>query len=289
MTMKLVIISGLSGSGKSVAINTLEDDDFYCIDNMPLSMLLTCIEHLTSTASIYYDKIAIGVDARNASKDIVSFPDIVAAIKKRGIELELIHLEANEETLIQRYSETRRKHPLTKNGLPLVEAIHMEKHILEDLVLLADLRIDTTSTNVRELRSIITEQVCKKISSELTILLQSFGFKYGVPNDSDYVFDVRCLPNPYWEKTLRELTGKNTEVIEFLQSHDEVKQMIDSISGFIEKWLPHFAKENRSYLSVSIGCTGGHHRSVYVTEYLSKHFSDFKDTHVSIRHRDLEA
>ncbi|MBT8112631.1 MAG: RNase adapter RapZ [Gammaproteobacteria bacterium] len=287
--MKLVIISGLSGSGKSVAINTLEDDDFYCIDNMPLSMLLTCIEHLTSTASIYYDKIAIGVDARNASKDIVSFPDIVAAIKKRGIELELIHLEANEETLIQRYSETRRKHPLTKNGLPLVEAIHMEKHILEDLVLLADLRIDTTSTNVRELRSIITEQVCKKISSELTILLQSFGFKYGVPNDSDYVFDVRCLPNPYWEKTLRELTGKNTEVIEFLQSHDEVKQMIDSISGFIEKWLPHFAKENRSYLSVSIGCTGGHHRSVYVTEYLSKHFSDFKDTHVSIRHRDLEA
>ncbi len=262
MTMKLVIISGLSGSGKSVAINTLEDDDFYCIDNMPLSMLLTCIEHLTSTASIYYEKIAIGVDARNASKDIVSFPDIVAAIKKRGIELELIHLEANEETLIQRYSETRRKHPLTKNGLPLVEAIHMEKHILEDLVLLADLRIDTTSTNVRELRSIITEQVCKKISSELTILLQSFGFKYGVPNDSDYVFDVRCLPNPYWEKTLRELTGKNTEVIEFLQSHDEVKQMIDSISGFIEKWLPHFAKENRSYLSVSIGCTGGHHRSV---------------------------
>ncbi|MDH3607779.1 MAG: RNase adapter RapZ [Gammaproteobacteria bacterium] len=287
--MKLVIISGLSGSGKSVAINTLEDDDFYCIDNMPLSMLLTCIEHLTGTASIYYEKIAIGVDARNASKDIVSFPDIIAAIKKRGIELELIHLEANEETLIQRYSETRRKHPLTKNGLPLVEAIHMEKHILEDLVLLADLRIDTTSTNVRELRSIITEQVCKKISSELTILLQSFGFKYGVPNDSDYVFDVRCLPNPYWEKTLRELTGKNTEVIEFLQSHDEVKQMIDSISGFIEKWLPHFAKENRSYLSVSIGCTGGHHRSVYVTEYLSKHFSDFKDTHVSIRHRDLEA
>ena len=287
--MKLVLISGLSGSGKSVAINTLEDDDFYCIDNMPLSMLLTCIEHLTSKDSMYYGKIAIGVDARNASKDIVSFPDIVKAIKKSGIELELIHLEANEETLIQRYSETRRKHPLTKNGLPLVEAIQMEKNILENLVLLADLRIDTTSTNVRELRSIITEQVCKKESSYLTILLQSFGFKFGVPNNSDYVFDIRCLPNPYWEKSLRELTGKDTEVIEYLQSHDEVKQMINSISDFIGKWLPLFAKENRSYLSVSIGCTGGRHRSVHITECLSNRFNDFKDIHVSVRHRDLES
>jgi len=272
----------------SGAINTLEDDDFYCIDNMPLSMLLTCIEHLTSSASMYYEKIAIGVDARNASKDIVSFPDIIKAIKKSGIDLELIHLEAKEETLIQRYSETRRKHPLTKKGLPLVEAIQMEKHILEDLVLLADLRIDTSSTNVRELRSIVTEQVCRKDSSELTILLQSFGFKYGVPNDSDYVFDVRCLPNPYWEKSLRELSGKDPEVIEYLQSHEEVKQMIESISSFMEKWVPLFAKENRSYLSVSIGCTGGHHRSVHVTEYLSDQLSKFKDTHVSLRHRDLE-
>jgi UPF0042 nucleotide-binding protein len=286
--MKLVIISGLSGSGKSVAINTLEDDDYYCIDNMPLSMLLTCIEHLTTTTSFNYEKIAIGVDARNASKDIIAFPEIAKAIKNRGIDLSLIHLEANEETLIQRYSETRRKHPLTKKGLPLVEAIHMEKHILEDLVLLADLRIDTTSTNVRELRTIITEQVCKKISSELTILLQSFGFKYGVPNDSDYVFDVRCLPNPYWEKNLRELSGKDPDVIEYLQSYDEVKEMIDSIESFIEKWLPLFARDNRSYLSVSIGCTGGHHRSVHVAEYLSERLGGFNDTHISVRHRDLD-
>jgi UPF0042 nucleotide-binding protein len=286
--MKLVIISGLSGSGKSVAINTLEDADFYCIDNMPLSMLLTCIEHLTTNPSPYYEKTAIGVDARNASKDIISFPDIIAAIKNSGIELELIHLEANEETLIKRYSETRRKHPLTKNGLPLVEAIHMEKHILEDLVLLTDLRIDTTSTNIRELRSIINERVCNKTSADLTILLQSFGFKYGAPKDSDYVFDVRCLPNPYWEPSLRDLSGKDTEVIEFLQSHDEVIEMIDSISSFVKKWLPLFIKENRSYLSVSIGCTGGHHRSVHVTEYLSNRLNTFQDTHVSVRHRDLE-
>ncbi len=286
--MKLVIVSGLSGSGKSVAINTLEDDDFYCIDNIPLGMLLSCIEHLISSSSLYYEKIAIGVDARNASKDIISFPEIVEAIKDRGIELELVHLEANEETLIKRYSETRRKHPLTKNGLPLVEAIQMEKHILEDLVLLADLRIDTTSTNVRELRSIITAQVCKKTSPKLTILLQSFGFKYGVPNDSDYVFDIRCLPNPYWEESLRKLTGKDDAVIDFLQSHNEVKEMIISIADFIEKWLPFFTKENRSYLNVSIGCTGGHHRSVHIVENLAAHFKNFEDTHISVRHRDLE-
>ena len=199
-----------------------------------------------------------------------------------------MYLEADDETLIQRYSETRRKHPLTKNGLPLVEAINMEKQILGEVTLLADLRIDTTATNVRQLRSIITAQVCGKKSTKLTILLQSFGFKYGVPNDSDYVFDVRCLPNPYWEQHLRKLTGHDPEVVDYLQSHPEVKQMIDSISSFIEHWLPQFVRENRSYLSVSIGCTGGQHRSVHIAEYLADRLMKFEDKHVSVRHRDLE-
>ncbi len=286
--MRLVLVSGLSGSGKSVAINTLEDDDFYCIDNMPLSMLLTCIEHLTTASPSFYEKIAIGVDARNVSQDILSLPKIINELKERGIDIELIYLEAEEETLIQRYSETRRKHPLTKDGLPLVDAIKMEKQILGEVTLLADLRIDTTSTNVRQLRSIITEQVCGKKSTKLTVLLQSFGFKYGVPNDSDYVFDVRCLPNPYWEQHLRKLSGHDLEVIEYLQSHDEVKQMIESIGSFIEYWLPHFIRENRSYLSVSIGCTGGQHRSVHIAEYLADRFKNFEDKDVSVRHRDLE-
>ena len=287
--MRLVIVSGLSGSGKSVAINTLEDDDFYCIDNMPLSMLPTCVEQFTTTSSDFYEKIAIGVDARNVSQDILSFPNVIKQLKQQDVDIELIYLEADEETLIQRYSETRRKHPLTKNGLPLVEAIHMEKQILQEVTLLADLRIDTTSTNVRQLRSIITEQVCREKSTKLTILLQSFGFKYGVPNDSDYVFDVRCLPNPYWEQRLRKLTGRDPEVIDYLQSHDEVKQMIASISSFMARWLPLFVRENRSYLSVSIGCTGGQHRSVHITEYLAEHFRKFEDKHVSVRHRDLES
>ena len=286
--MRIVLVSGLSGSGKSVAINTLEDDDFYCIDNMPLSMLPTCIKHLTTASPGFYEKIAIGVDARNVSQDIHSLPNIINQLKQQNIDIELVYLEADEETLIQRYSETRRKHPLTRKGLPLVDAIKMEKQILGEVTLLADLRIDTTSTNVRQLRAIIADQVCGKKSSKLTILLQSFGFKYGVPNDSDYVFDVRCLPNPYWEKHLRKLTGHDREVIEYLQSHAEVKQMINSIGEFIERWLPCFVSENRSYLSVSIGCTGGQHRSVHIAEYLADRFNDFKDKDVLVRHRDLE-
>jgi len=286
--MRLIIVSGLSGSGKSVAINTLEDDDFYCIDNMPLSMLPTCIEHLTVSSPSLHEKVAIGVDARNVSQDISSFSNIIDQLKEQGIDVELIYLEADDETLIQRYSETRRKHPLTKNGLPLVDAIKREKQILEEVILLASLRIDTTSTNVRQLRSLISEQVSTEKSSNLTILLQSFGYKYGVPNDSDYVFDVRCLPNPYWEQHLRKLTGHDQDVIDYLQSHNEVKQMINSIGEFVENWLPHFEKENRSYLSVSIGCTGGQHRSVYIAENLGDRFRKFKTNNVSVRHRDLE-
>ena len=286
--MRLVIVSGLSGSGKSVAINTLEDDDFYCIDNMPLGMLPTCIEHLTESSPSLHEKVAIGVDVRNVSQDISSFSNIIDQIKEQGIDVELIYLEADDETLIQRYSETRRKHPLTKNGLPLVDAIKREKQILDDVILLASLRIDTTSTNVRQLRSLISEQVSTEKSSSLTILLQSFGYKYGVPNDSDYVFDVRCLPNPYWEQHLRKLTGHDQDVIDYLQSHDEVKQMINSIAEFVENWLPHFEKENRSYLSVSIGCTGGQHRSVHIAENLGDRFRKFKSNNVSVRHRDLE-
>ncbi len=286
--MRMVVVSGLSGSGKSVAINTLEDNDFYCIDNMPLSMLPTCVKYLTETLASFYKKIAVGVDARNVSEDINSFPNIINNLKEQNIDIELIYLEATDKTLIRRYSETRRKHPLTENGLPLVEAINIERQILREVILLADLRIDTTSTNARQLRSIITAQICKKKATKLVILLQSFGYKYGVPSDSDYVFDVRCLPNPYWEQHLRKLTGHDQEVVNYLQSHIEVKQMTGSIGNFVERWLAYFVRENRNYLSVSIGCTGGQHRSVYIAEFLADRFRKFKDKNVSVRHRDLE-
>lgn len=286
--MRLVIVSGLSGSGKSVAINTLEDNDFYCVDNMPLSMLPICTEHFTSTSPNLYERIAIGVDARSVSQDIHAFPNIIKQFKQQDIDLELVYLEASEEALIQRYSETGRKHPFTKNGLPLTDAIHTEKQILEEVILLADICIDTTFTNVRQLRSIITDQVCRNKSATLTLLLQSFGFKYSAPNDSNYVFDVRFLPNPYWEQHLRSLTGYHPQVIDYLQSYEEVKQMISSIGDFIEYWIPHFSRESRNYLSVSIGCTGGQHRSVHIVEFLADRFRKSTDKHVLVRHRDLK-
>ena len=286
--MRLVIVSGLSGSGKSVAINTLEDNDFYCIDNLPLNILPICIEQLTATTSNFYERIAIGVDARSVSHDTQAFPNIIKKFKQQDFDLELIYLEASEETLIQRYRETGRKHPFTKSGLPLTDAIHTEKQILAEVVLLADICIDTTSTNVRQLRSIITDQACRDKSTTLTLLLQSFGFKYSVPNDSNYVFDVRFLPNPYWEPHLRNLTGYHPKVIEYLQSHEEVIQMTSSIGGFIENWIPQFSRESRNYLCISIGCTGGQHRSVHIAEFLADRFRKSTDRHVLVRHRDLK-
>ena len=288
MLMKLVIISGLSGSGKSVAINTLEDNDFYCIDNMPLSMLPIFTEQLTTAPSNLYERVAIGVDARSVSQDTHAFPNIIKQFKQQDFDLELVYLEASEEALVQRYRETGRKHPFTKSGLPLIDAIHTEKQILAEVILLADICIDTTLTNVRQLRSIITDQVCRNKSATLTLLLQSFGFKYSVPNDSNYVFDVRFLPNPYWEQHLRNLTGYHPEVIDYLQSHEEVKQMISSIGDFIEYWTPHFSRESRNYLCISIGCTGGQHRSVHITEFLADRFRKSSDKHVLVRHRDLK-
>ncbi len=286
--MKLVVVSGLSGSGKTVAINTLEDNDFYCIDNMPLNMLPVCIEQFIASSPVLYEKIAIGVDARNVSQDIHAFPNIIKEFRQQDIDLELVYLEASDEALIQRYSETGRKHPFTQKGLSLIDAIQAEKQILSEVVLLADICIDTTLTNVRQLRSVITDRVCKNRSATLTLLLQSFGFKYSVPNDSNYVFDVRFLPNPYWEQHLRSLSGNHPEVIDYLQSHEEVRQMIISIGDFIEYWAPYFSRESRNYLSVSIGCTGGQHRSVHITEFLADRFRKSADKHVLVRHRDLK-
>jgi len=286
--MRLIIISGLSGSGKSVALNTLEDDDFYCIDNLPLSMLIPFTTHLLESEQHHYDKVAVGIDARNSDEEIKSLPSIIHHLKNQGIDVKIIFLESKEETLIKRYSETRRKHPLTKEGTPLREAIKLEKNLLSDIALHSDLRIDTSSTSVRELRDVVYAQVCEKDHAKLMLLLQSFAFKHGVPYDSDYVFDVRCLPNPYWEPSLRQLTGRDPAVIQFLESNSDAQRMIHSIGSFLENWLPRFREDRRSYVSVSIGCTGGHHRSVYIAEQLAVRLRIHPDTQISIRHRELK-
>jgi len=288
--MKLVIISGLSGSGKTVALHTLEDEDYYCVDNLPIGLLPQFIERILSRRVQLYDKIAVGIDARSDSEDLRDFGTILDWIKHRDaktqIEIEIIYIQAELDTLIKRFSDTRRKHPLTQKGLPLSEAIEVERNLLSEVATSANLYIDTTYTNIHELRDYIKERVVKRKQSKLSLLFQSFGFKNGAPADSDFVFDVRCLPNPHWEPNLRVLTGQDPEVIAFLQGQEDVQFMLEHINTFLSFVIPKFIKQNRYYLTVSIGCTGGQHRSVFIAETLHDEFREQMDN-VSIHHREL--
>lgn len=290
--MKLVVISGLSGSGKTVALHTLEDEDYYCVDNLPIGLLPQFVDRLLSRKVQLYDKIAVGIDARSDSEDLRDFNTILEWIKNRDndtqIEIEIIYIQAELETLIKRFSDTRRKHPLTRKGLPLSEAIEVERSLLRDVATAANLYIDTTYTNIHELRSYVKERVVKRDRDNLSLLFHSFGFKNGAPADSDFVFDVRCLPNPHWEPNLRPLTGQDPEVIAFLQEQEDVQQMLEHITGYLNFVIPKFTQQNRYYLTVSIGCTGGQHRSVYIAETLHDEFRNHIDN-VSIHHRELSA
>ena len=286
--MHLVIISGLSGSGKTVALHTLEDEDYYCIDNMPLGLLPDFAQRVMNRTIQPYENIAVGIDARSDARDLRRFPEIVKPLQELDISIEVIYLQAELSTLIKRFSETRRRHPLTRKGLPLAEAIEVERNLLSDIAAGSDLFIDTTFKNVHQLRELIKERIVKRENkNNLSVLFQSFGFKHGTPTDSDFVFDVRCLPNPHWEHKLRPLTGLDAEVIEFLKKHAEVGQMLNYIRDFLQNWIPKFEQQNRYYLTVSIGCTGGQHRSVYIAQQLCEDFRDKIDT-VSIRHRELD-
>lgn len=290
LIMKLIIISGLSGSGKTVALHTLEDENYYCVDNLPLGLLPQLIDCITSRRLQLYEDIAVGIDARSNSEDLRKFNTIIKQIQQRDsqpeIEIEIIYLQAELDTLIKRFSDTRRKHPLTKKGLPLSEAIEVERNLLKDVATSANLYIDTTFTNIHELRSYIKERVVKRKQANLSLLFQSFGFKNGAPTDSDFVFDVRCLPNPHWEPSLRDLSGQDQEVIAFLQVQADVQEMLKHIKNYLNFVIPKFEKQNRYYLTVSIGCTGGQHRSVYITETLHNEFQGQLE-HVSMHHREL--
>jgi RNase adapter protein RapZ len=286
--MKLLIVSGLSGSGKSVALNTLEDEDYYCIDNLPLGLLTPFIKRMLKPRLKLYDKAAVGIDARSGVEELERFPEILEEIRATGIETEILFLQADADTLLKRFSETRRKHPLTKKGLPLVESIHLERSLLSSIALEADLVIDTTHTNVHQLHDLIRERVGNKDSERMSILFQSFGFKHGVPTDTDYVFDIRCLPNPHWVPELRSQTGMDKGVIDYLQGHDMVEEMYTMIETFLQAWIPRFETENRSYLTISIGCTGGQHRSVYFAERLANHFREHFGKSIHVRHRELQ-
>jgi len=286
--LRLIIVSGLSGSGKSIALNTLEDEGFYCVDNLPLSLLPDFTKRMLDQGINIYQSIAVGVDARSGPKDLQDFENIIDKVKQFPIQVEIIFLKAELNTLFKRFSETRRKHPLTKRGIPLFEAIEIENSLLAPIAHDADLTLDTTQTNIHQFRSVIKERLLEQeTSSGLSLLIQSFGFKHGSPTDSDFVFDVRCLPNPHWEPKLRPLTGQDPGVIEFLQSYEIVDRMFHQVADFIDNWVPEFEAQNRYYLTVSIGCTGGQHRSVYLAETLSRHFKDHL-ANVSLRHRELD-
>ena len=283
--MKLIIVSGLSGSGKSVVLHSLEDLGFYCIDNLPLSLLKEFARQISRSELGHYEHAAVGVDARNLTEDFQHFSDLLSQIRDKGLDCEVVFLQADDNTLIKRFSETRRKHPLTRSGISLAEAILHERQLLSAVASNADWCIDSTRTNVHQLRDLIRERMSSE-SGSLLLTFLSFGFKHGVPVDTDFVFDVRCLPNPHWEPQLRALTGLDTEVQLFLAKQPSVNELYTSIEGFLERWLPCFQADNRSYMTVAIGCTGGQHRSVYMAKRLADHFSD-SEFDVLLRHREL--
>ena len=283
---RFLIISGLSGAGKTVALHALEDAGFYCVDNLPVGILPTFAAYLAEHELPHFKRVAIGVDARNHPTAIAAFPATLDALRAQGVNAELLFIDASDDTLLQRFSETRRKHPLSSSELSLPAAIENERAILDPLVNRAEMRIDTTHRNVHELRSIIRELIAERPAGTLALQFRSFGFKYGVPSDADFVFDVRCLPNPYWEPELRDLTGLDTGVCEFLAAAPLVAEMIADICRFLDAWVPRFADINRSYLTIAFGCTGGRHRSVYIAEQVARHFAS-ADRQAVINHRDV--
>lgn len=282
--MRLVIVSGLSGSGKSVALHMLEDLDYYCVDNIPAGLLPMFISHTVRSDESTYSYTAVGVDARNSPAEIASVPKLVAELKRSGVQCEVLFLRADEEALLKRYSETRRRHPLSRDGLGLSEALRQERQLLEPIADAADLIIDTTRTSVHELRELIRLRVGARIEGRMSILFESFAYRHGVPGDADFVFDVRSLPNPYWEPGLSGLTGRDTAVVEYLERHPIVAKMFADLVGFLEHWIPELISTNRSYLTIAIGCTGGQHRSVYLVDRLARHFSS-RYAHVHARHQ----
>ncbi len=278
--MQIVLISGLSGSGKSIALNVLEDAGYNCVDNLPAPLLSDLVSHLRLQG---HDRVAVAVDMRGGSS-IAALPTQLRKLDVEGITLRFVFLDARDEVLIQRFSETRRRHPLAGYDVTLEEALARERQALAALTSLGH-HIDTSGLRPNALRACIKEFALADERSGLTLLFESFGFKKGIPLDADLVFDVRCLPNPHYDPVLRPLTGRDIAVIRFLEAQPEVARMEADLRRFVGDWLPDYIRDNRSYLTVAIGCTGGQHRSVYLAERLAAHFRG--SARVLVRHRSL--
>lgn len=280
---ELVIVSGRSGSGKSTALHVLEDIGFYCIDNLPARLLPGMFR--SSDGEAPPPRLAVSIDARNMPSGLARFGSILDELPP-DIPVEVIYLDADDATLIKRFSETRRRHPLSDPGTSLAEALEAERRLLEPIASRAARTIDTSSMNLHELRDMVRRAVRTQPGTGMVVLFESFGFKRGVPIDADFVFDLRCLPNPHWDPRLRELSGRDAAVAEFLAGSTEVGEMLEDIGALLERWLVRFAEGNRSYTTVALGCTGGRHRSVYLAERLHERFR-VRFPGAQIRHRDL--
>ncbi len=285
--MRLIIVSGLSGSGKSVALHQLEDIDFYCVDNIPAALLKPFISHTIRGTDEVYPRTAVGLDARNRANEIETVPVLVAELRRSGIGCEVLYLHASDEVLLKRYAETRRKHPLVSADVSLREAIASERRLLEPITSAADWVIDTSNMGVHALRERIRERIDRRREGRLALMFESFGYKHGIPGDADFVFDVRSLPNPYWEHSLRCLTGRDPPVIAFLAGHTSVSRLIASLIEFLTDRIAEFAQADRNYLTIAVGCTGGQHRSVYIAERLAEHFRQ-SYPEVMTRHDSLQ-
>ena len=285
-SMQLIILSGLSGAGKSVALHMLEDLGYYCIDNMPAALLKPFIAHSVRSSDKIYARTALSLDARNSDAEIASVPTLVDELKRSGIDCEVLYLIAGDAELLRRFAETRRVHPLSRQGETLREAIASEQQLLEPIAACADQVIDTSQLGVHQLRELIRRRVDPCSPDRLSVQFESFGFKHGIPGDADFVFDARSLPNPYWESALRPLTGRDAAVVRFLDAQPVVVEFIDDVAKFMSARIPSYRASARRYLTVAVGCTGGQHRSVYIVERLAEIFARTLPE-VRVRHSGL--
>ena len=283
----LIVVSGMSGSGKSVALNTFEDLGFYCVDNLPAELLPDFVRSVAGDDGAPR-KLAVGIDVRNRHSDLANMPGWMSEVAKLGLEPKLVFLDAGDDALLRRYADTRRRHPLSHRGLSLADAIALERQVLTPLRARADAVIDTTSLNVHQLRRQAITEIGLADDGSPSLLFESFAYRRGVPADADFVFDARVLPNPHWNPELRPLSGRDAPVREFLDAQDDVGRYVEQVGGFLDAWLPRLRSDTRSYITVAFGCTGGRHRSVYLAERLATHFRDGGWGDVAIHHREVD-
>ena len=284
----LIVVSGLSGSGKSVVLRTLEDLDYYCVDNLPSDLLPQFVASITQDASHPHPRLAVGIDVRNTPEDLSHLPEALSTVGALGYHHQLVFLDTRDEVLIRRYSETRRRHPLSGRGLPLADAIALERRLLKPLIAIADRVIDSSDYNVHQLRRLVVTELALGGQPGLSILFESFAYRRGVPSDADFVFDVRCLPNPHWDSRLRPLSGRDAAVREYLEQQPAAREYFDQVAAFLDTWLPRLENDTRSYVTIAFGCTGGRHRSVYFAEKLAEHCRAQGRPQVVTFHRELE-